>query len=107
MVAHSKVVLSKACTSIILSTIVKKRRARRAAKTRTIWVREWIKNRSKLGPFHALQKELEDQESFRIYLRMDEALKHVDKSRSHPGKHDASCQRCFNVGLSSLTSDRH
>ena len=60
MVAHSKVALLKACTSIILSTIVKKRRARRAAKRRTIWVLELIDNKSKLGAFHALQKELED-----------------------------------------------
>ena len=56
MVAHNEVVLLKACTSIMLSTIVKKRRARRAAKRLAIWVREWIKNRSKLGAFHALQK---------------------------------------------------
>ena len=76
MVAHSKVALLKACTSIMLSTIVTKRRARRAAKRRAIWVREWInKNRSKLGAFHALQKELEDidSESLRIFLRMNKA----------------------------------
>ena len=58
MVAHSKVTLLKACKSIILSTIVKKRRARRAAKRRAIWVREWINKNSKLGAFHALQKSL-------------------------------------------------
>ena len=34
------------------------------------------------------KKELEaqDSESFRIFLRMNEASKHVVKSRTHPGK---------------------
>ena len=87
----------KICTSIMLSTIVQKRRARRAAKRRAIWVRWQIKNRNKLDAFHALQKELEDQdsESFRISLRMDKARKHVDKSSTHSGKHDASRKTLF------------
>ena len=71
-------------------------------KRRTIWVQERIKNRTKLDAFHALQKEHEDQNSkrhSRFFLRMDKALKYVDKSRSHPSKNDALSQRCFNVGL--------
>ena len=103
--AHSKVVLLKARTSIMLSTIVKKRRARRAAKRRAIWVREWInKNRSKLKCLPRITKKslktnTESHSGF--FLRMNKALKHVDKSRTHPGKHDASSQRCFKVGPSS------
>ena len=59
MVANNKVALLKARTSIMLSKIVKRRRARRATKRRAIWVREWInKNWSKLSAFHTLQKRL-------------------------------------------------
>ena len=75
-------------------------------KRRAIWVREWIhKNRSRLRCLPRITKKslkiLQDSESFRIFLRMNKAWKHVDKSRTHPGKHDASSQRCFNVGPSS------
>ena len=106
MVAHSKDALLKACTSIMLSTIVKKRRARRAEKDELFGFENgFIKIGVNSGAFPRITKKslkiLQDSESFRIFLRMNKAWKHVDKSRTHPGEHDASSQRCFNVGPSS------
>ena len=49
------------------------------------------------------KNELEYQDSRVIqdFFSNEQSLKDVDKSRTHPGKHDDSSQRCFNVGPSS------
>ena len=45
-----------ACASIIIRLIVKKRKRRR--RNRTIWVREWIKNREVRDAYNSLMEEL-------------------------------------------------
>ena len=46
-----------AACGIVLAIIIARRRRRR--KNRSVWVREWIKNRPQLGAYHQLVQELE------------------------------------------------
>ena len=60
---------------ILLSVLRRRRRRKRLRKTRrTCWTRQWIKRRQKLGAFHALVRELsdEDPKGFKNFLRMDQ-----------------------------------
>ena len=49
------------------------RRKRTRQRSRTVWVREWIKNRPAMGAYHQLLQELRltDTDSYRHFLRMD------------------------------------
>ena len=59
------------CAAVIIAIIIARRRKKR--RNRTVWVRDWIKNRSAHGAYHHLLKELQigDQDSYRHFLRMD------------------------------------
>lgn len=63
-------VVRGAC-GVVVSIILARRRKRR--RNRTVWVRDWIKNRPKQGAYHQLLRELRltDQNSYRHFLRMD------------------------------------
>ena len=56
------------CLIIIASAALRIRRDRRRPRR---WVRAWIHMRRQFGAHHALMKELEDQQSFRNFIRID------------------------------------
>lgn len=62
-------VLASAAASVLLSCANEKKE-----KSKRLWERKWISRRQEKGLFHVLSKELllEDQFSFRNFLRMDE-----------------------------------
>lgn len=62
-------VLASAAASVLLSCANEKKE-----KSKRLWERKWISRRQENGLFHVLSKELllEDQFSFRNFLRMDE-----------------------------------
>lgn len=57
--------------AVIVAILAKRRRRRR--RKRTLWTREWIRNRQKFGVYHQLLQELRltDVSSYRNFLRMD------------------------------------
>ena len=59
-----------ACGNVLAIIIARRRRRRR---NRSVWVREWIKNRPQLGAYDQLVQELKvsDTQGFRNFLRMD------------------------------------
>ena len=59
-----------ACAAVVAILVNRRRRRRR---NRTIWVREWVKNRKDQGAYHQLLQELRltDTSSYRNFLRMD------------------------------------
>ena len=59
-----------ACGVIVALMIM---RARRNRRNRREWVRQWIRNRPRLGAYHQLVQELRlaDGESYRHFVRMD------------------------------------
>ena len=61
-----------ACGLVIAIIIARRQRRRR---NRSVWVREWIKNRPQLGAYHELVQELKlsDIQGYRNFLRMDPA----------------------------------
>ena len=60
-----------ACAAVVAIVVNRRRRRRR---NRTIWVREWVKNRKDQGAYHQLLQELRltDTSSYRNFLRMDD-----------------------------------
>ena len=59
------------CTSSVVAVIMKRRQKRR--KTRKIWTREWLRNRTIFGAYYTLLAKLRnlDISSYRNFLRMD------------------------------------
>lgn len=62
-----------ACGLIVAALLRKKRNNKRKRRNRTVWVRDWIKNRPKVGAYNCLIQELKsiDTSSYRNFLRMD------------------------------------
>ena len=60
-----------AVCGLIIGVAMKRRRRRR--RNRTVWTRDWIKNRMKQGAYHQLLQELRltDKPSYQHFLRMD------------------------------------
>ena len=60
-----------AVCGLIIGVAMKRRRRRR--RNRTVWTRDWIKNRMKQGAYHQLLQELRltDKPSYQYFLRMD------------------------------------
>ncbi len=74
MVGHSKDAQIATC-SLLLGLGLAKKRKKQRKRNRRVWVRDWIQKRDRHGAFHALQKELQDEDaaSHRNFLPMDEA----------------------------------
>ena len=55
---------------VVIALVVRRIRSTRS---RTVWVRGWVKNRQQHGAYHQLVRELElgDSASYRNFLRMD------------------------------------
>ena len=62
--------LIKGACGVIVAVVIKKRRKHR---NRTIWTREWIRNRPRFGAYHQLLQELRlaNDATYRNFLRMD------------------------------------
>lgn len=61
-----------AAAAVLIAVVVKRKKARKQRK-RNLWQKSWIARRNERGAYHALVQELrlEDEESYRRYLRMD------------------------------------
>ena len=62
------------------------RRRRRMPQRKTLWIRLWLQRRIKLGHYSRLHQELrlEDEASFRNFLRMDPRMFHELLQRIEP-----------------------
>ena len=60
-----------ATCGVIVSTLIKRKISRR--RRRTVWVREWVRNRETYGVYHQLVQELSlgDAATYRNFTRMD------------------------------------
>ena len=74
MARFDKKLLITSAASVILSSLIKKRRMKRK-RNRSCWVRYWLSDerRNRFGAYHALMKELEreDPKSLKNFIRMD------------------------------------
>ena len=63
-------VTSVVCAVVVAVVIARRRRRRR---NRSVWVREWIKNRPSQGAYHQLMEEIQftDANSYKHFLRID------------------------------------
>lgn len=63
--------MAEVSAAVIVAVICKRRKRKR--KAREVWEREWLRRRTERGVYRQLLEELrlEDEESYRKYLRMD------------------------------------
>ena len=67
--------LAAICVCGIVVAILLGRSSSYGHRNRSVWVRQWIRNRQAQGAYHQLMKELEmiDTSSYRNFVRMDVA----------------------------------
>ena len=59
--------------TVLLVLVVKRRKLRRKGRNRSVWVREWIRNRDRYGAYHHLLQELAlDTTSYCNLVRMNQ-----------------------------------